>query len=450
MNRITRSLVALSILLSVPGLAPYQAAAQTIGAARVVVAPAGVGAAGAINAPALGGSNLSAASLQTGLTPSLTPSAIPAPAAIGAVTLSAPLDSALAVVSAAHAAPLALSPVAIKGSVMPAASKPAANDGAPAALQALNTVGVGLSAASKPAANDDPRSTLDAAFEGSVARPETLDASVKASPSTGDKPGLERSEGGPRWVFRDNEPQAPRTSTKRTWAVGLLGATIPLAITMISVTVAQLLGYQLHPNYQGPMTEAAPSIIQALAIWVGAAIMAPISEEAIFRGGMQGTLAKLTKKLRLGDFVVPTVIVSTLFVALHETSDPLLFGTRFVHAMILAWIYKKEGVLAAMAAHGFFNGLLALSIVFSAIGMPWLGLLTVPAAIWASVRAAKFLKGQKPDVRSGALAPKPLTPLLSLLFAALLTAGYFFLMPNIFWALGAAALLYAAIRKSRG
>jgi DNA polymerase III delta prime subunit len=113
--------------------------------------------------------------------------------------------------------------------------------------------------------------------------------------------------------------------------------------------------------------------------------------------------------------VVPAVIVSTLFVALHETSDPLLFSTRFVHAMILAGIYKKEGVLAAMAAHGFFNGLLALSIVFSAIGMPWLGLLTVPAAIWASIRAAKFLKGQKPEAQSGALTPKPLTPLLSLL-----------------------------------
>jgi len=67
----------------------------------------------------------------------------------------------------------------------------------------------------------------------------------------------------------------------------------------------------------------------------------------------------------------------------------------------------------------------SLSIVFSALGLPWLGLAVVP----------------------GALTPKPLSGLLSIAFAAILMIGYLFLMPNIFWAIGAVALLINGIVK---
>lgn len=188
------------------------------------------------------------------------------------------------------------------------------------------------------------------------------------------------------------------------------------------------------------------TVIQALAIWVGAAIMAPISEEALFRGGLQGTLAKISAKIRLGSFILPAVLTSLIFVALHETSDPVLFGTRFVHAMVLSYVYQKEGILASMAAHGFFNGLLAVSIVLSAVGFPWLGLAVVPLALIFALRSAKFLRRQKPDMASGAVIPKPMTAAMAVAFAAILGLGYLFLMPNIFWALGAVALIIAAVR----
>ncbi|UPT76177.1 MAG: CPBP family intramembrane metalloprotease [Elusimicrobiota bacterium] len=177
--------------------------------------------------------------------------------------------------------------------------------------------------------------------------------------------------------------------------------------------------------------------------------MAPLSEEAIFRGAFQGRLAKLTAKLRMGDFVVPALITSTLFVALHETADPVLFAARMVFALALSYVYKKEGILAAMAAHGIFNGLLAVTVVFAAAGMPILSLAAAPLALWAMWRSIKLLKSQRPDIKSGALTPLPMSGLLSLLFAALLTAGYFFLMPNVFWIIGAVLLGINGFRKLR-
>ena len=171
------------------------------------------------------------------------------------------------------------------------------------------------------------------------------------------------------------------------------------------------------------------------------------SEEAIFRGGLQGTLAKITTKLHLGSFVIPALVTSIGFVALHETSDPVLFGTRLVHAMILSYVYKKEGILASMAAHGFFNGLLALSIVFSAIGLPWLSFATAPIALYLAFKARGVLKAQKPAIASGQLTPKPLTASLAFVAAAILMLGYFLIMPNIFWPIGAVALVYTGIKK---
>jgi len=433
MIRIARAFVALSLILAAPGLAPYQAAAQTLGAARVAAPVAPIGAASAsINALGGAASLLPSASLQTGLVPSLAPSA--APSALRAEGL-----PVISVVSAA----------ALQTAVAPAAFVAPAS---PIALSALRVGGATLSAAAKDAPTEAPRAALDGLFEGANFRPDSL--AVAARSAASDAPRLDPSAArdaakGPRWVKTFRAPDAsPSTSfsIKRTFSVGFLAAIVPITFTMITVAVAQMLGHELHPNYKGPMGTETMTIVQAVAVWVGAAVMAPISEEAIFRGGLQGRLAKLGAKLHLGSFVAPAVITSLIFVALHETSDPVLFATRFAHAMVLSYVYQKEGILASMAAHGFFNGLLALSIVLSAMGMPWLGLAVVPLALFFSVKAAKLIRKQKPAKASGDLAPMPMTKTMAVAFAVLLMLGYFLLMPNIFWALGAAALIYFAVR----
>jgi len=439
MNRITRFFVALSLILAAPGLAPYQAAAQTV-SARVAVPAVSIGAAGA-SIHGLGGAGLAlpTASLQAGLVPSLSP----------AVALTPVLNAPAAAVNTA--APSIVSPAALKAFAVTAAATPEKVSAPAAALAALQTGTQALDAAAKTGSAEAPQVALDGLFEGSASRPDAL--AVAARSAASDAPRLDPSRGpaqGPRWVKSFRGPDAaPATSVKRTLSVGFLAAVVPIAVTMVTVVIAQLLGYTLHPNYQGPSAGDVPTILSALAMWVGAAVMAPISEEAIFRGGLQKKLSQLTAKLRIGDFVVPATITSFIFVALHETSDPVLFFTRFVHAMILSHVYHKEGILASMAAHGFFNGLLALSVVLSALGLPWLGLAVVPAALFFALRSAKVLRAQKPDIASGALTPKPLTAGLSFLMAGVLALGYFFLMPNIFWIIGAVALIVKGIMASQ-
>ncbi len=449
MNRITRffsAFLAFSLILAAPGLAPFQAAAQTLGAARAVVPVGAIGATGAsING--LGAANfvLPAASVspletRTGLIPTLAPSAALAP------VLAAP---AVAV----NAAPAALAArSALQASLRPAAVTPEKTAAPVQALAVLQTGSNALSAAAKTGSEAAPQAALDGLFEGSVARPEALAVSglyAAADAPRLDPSGAREPASGPRWVktFRGPNDAPPATTVKRTLSIGFLAAVIPIAITMVTVAVAQMLGYQLHPNYQGPAGTATMTVVQAVAVWVGAAVMAPVSEEAIFRGGLQGRLAKLAAKLHLGSFIAPAIITSLIFVALHETSDPVLFATRFVHAMILSYVYHKEGILASMAAHGFFNGLLALTLVFTALGAPWLALAAAPAALYFAWKARKTLRAQKPDIASGALAPKPMSGPLAILFAALLMLGYFFIMPNIFWPIGAVALLINGIIK---
>jgi membrane protease YdiL (CAAX protease family) len=446
MNRPSRffsALLSLSIILLAPGLAPYQAAAQTM-ATRVVVPVGQVGGPFATNfgrdTSSPYGSVAAPLGLQTGIVPSIAPSAALTPV----------ISAAASVNAAVSAAPVAGAPVfsALKPAALAPTMPAAAKSAAPVqALSALAAGGSALTAAVKEVSADAPRVALDGLFEGAEAKPDALAVSVQSAPS--DSPRLTPS--GPRWVktFFGPKDGAPRTSIKRTLSVGFLAAVIPIAFTMVTVVVAQLLGYHMHPNYQGPTAGAAPSIISALALWIGAAVMAPMSEEAIFRGGLQGRLAKLAAKLHLNAFVAPAIITSLVFVALHETSDPVLFATRFAHAMVLSYVFKKEGILASMAAHGFFNGLLALSVVLSAAGLPWLGLLTVPAAIYFSFKSRKLLKAQAPEIASGALSPKPLSGWLAIAFAALLAIGYFTIMPNIFWAIGGVMLLINGILKLR-
>lgn len=442
MNRITRFFsvfLSLSLILVAPGLAPYQAAAQTM-ATRVVVPVGQLGAAGAsINGLGASSFILPAASLQTGLIPSLSPSAalMPALSAPSVMNAAVPLSASVAI------APLALKAVMLAAATTDKAAAPVS------ALAVLNGGTNALNAAAKTTSADAPRVALDGLFEGATDRPEAL--AVSGRSAAADSPRLAPSEArGPRWVktLRGPNDAPPATSVKRTLSVGFLAAVIPLAITMVSVVVAQLLGYQMHPNYVDPATASA-SILSTLAMFVGAAVMAPVSEEAIFRGGIQSRLAKLAAKLHLGSFVAPAIITSLIFVAVHETADPLLFATRFVHAMILSYVYHKEGILASMAAHGFFNGLLSLSVVFTALGLPWLGLAAIPATLYFAFKAAKVVKAQKPDIASGALAPKTMSGPLALLFAAILMLGYFFIMPNIIWPVGAVALLINGIMKLR-
>ncbi len=345
----------------------------------------------------------------------------------------------------------------------------------------------------KDAANDAP-APVGRGTEGRGARlaPATVRAAAPAN--------------GPRWVLTEEKPAAPKTNWKRTLSVGFLAASVPLFITAVITGVAQALGYAFNSNYNSPAASfgEVPGLLEAGVLVVAAAVMAPVAEEIIFRAGLQGGLAKVTKFMRLGSFVVSATLVSLLFVAIHETSDPVLFATRFIHSLILAWAFKKEGLLASMAAHGFFNGLLTLPILAGALvgllpasplvmtaiasaavvfavtamtqaarymwrkwspffSVPLIGLgalatlvasllalvsepvmqfdlsvalLGVTGIAYVSAKAFGYLRAQRADRESGAVAPKPFTVAHGWLALFVMAAGYFLLVPNVFWLAG--------------
>lgn len=429
-------------------------ASAAIGSVRVAV-PAvsgNAGVAGAVRgAVSLGGSSALALSA-----PSLAPTAVIPALNAHAIAAGAPLAASPA--AASFAAP----------SAAPAAAGLKAASAAPAAAPDHKTVIAGVETAVtelQGAKHNGPTASpavLDRLFEGLERREAASDApSVSGSASAAPArlaPASAKSAAaadGPRWVLTGEQPASPKSSWKRTFSVGYLGAVASLVATMAIVGTAQALGYVLHPNYASPADGLAdPSLIQAGVLFVAASIMAPIAEEIIFRAGIQGGLSKVTKFLRLGSFVIPAVLGSLIFVAVHETADPVLFGARLVGALLFAYVYQKEGMLASMAMHFFHNGLLTAPIFAAAIvgalgiGGAAAGLLSfgimgagVVAAVAYVIKSWKLLRSQREDVKSGALTPKAFTPAMGWWSMMALLFGFSFLMPNIFWLAGAVALM---------
>ena len=376
-------LVASLFLSSIP--LPAAAAMGKLAPVVPVNAAAGVGMAGAVRAQALApvALSLSAPSHSapvlalSAVAPTLAPSIVPELTAAQAALVA---PRALAALPAANDAPGELTVIAGVEAAF-TRLQGAKENGAAATGEVLNELFEGF--VRKGAANDAP------SVSGSASPLAPLAAAAK--PAAAD---------GPRWVFNETKPaEAPKTSWKRTFSLGFLGAVLPLVLTGVIVGVSMLLGHELNPNYSSPAAGlgTTPSIAQALILTGAAAVMAPVAEEIVFRAGLQGGLAKLTKFLRMGSFWVPAVLSSLIFVAIHETSDPVLFTTRFIHAMILAGLFKKEGVLASMAAHGFFNGILTLPLLVAAVA----GLLPASAGLSAAIAFAGVLTAATVAVKAG-------------------------------------------------
>ncbi|MDX6770420.1 MAG: CPBP family intramembrane glutamic endopeptidase [Elusimicrobiota bacterium] len=446
----SRALVAaLAAALSLSSVQPAAAAIARV-APIVPVNAVGMGAAGAVRVNPVSftpsGPNLTAPSLSAGVrtaplsftAPVPTDSAFAAAPVAPAAADAPRVASVLAPARAAAAPADAAKPATVIAGVETAFTRlQGAKDNGPAASAAvLDQLFEGFDR--KAAANDAPAPT-GLGTEGRGARLAPA-ATREAAPANG-----------PRWVLTEEKPSAPKTSWKRTAAVGYLAAVVPLVVTAVIVTAASLLGHELNPNYTSPAEGMGdtPSLLQAGMLFGAAAILAPIAEEIVFRAGLQGGLAKLTKFMRLGSFWVPAALVSLLFVAIHETSDPVLITTRFIHAMVLAWAFKKEGLLASMAAHGIFNGLLTLPILAAAgvgalglapeaAGLMTLGVLGAAfvAGIVYAVKAVRYLLRQRADRKSGAVAPKPFTPAHGWLALVIMAAGFFLLMPNLYWLAG--------------
>jgi hypothetical protein len=451
-SRAARLPTALALFLTLPGLAPYRAAAQSI---EIRVAPV-AGISGAASASAAAGA--AGLSLRPGAAPVSSFSPV-APAFSGAplaAPSAAPGAAAQAAIEAsAEGAPLphAVSerPAAVPAARADAARSAAARPvlaGAPF-LRALSPERLPpLRAPSVEATLKDAAvpSASAAAFDGSAARgslTETVPAA--AAPAAPALSRLSPASAGPRWVLRPETPAArpaPRASLKRTLSVGYLTGFLGLAFTQIATMVAGVLGWVPNSNYHFPVDLSHPSLAMVGVVGLVASVMAPISEEILFRAGLQGGLSKLTKKLHLGSFVLPALVTAALFVVVHETADPVMMAVRMVFALALSRVFYKEGVLASMSAHATFNGLTFVPLLLMALHVPLIGqVAAMPLSAYFAYRAWQTLKAQRAEIASGALTSAKFGVKHALMAVPILLGGFLFLMPNLIWLAGAAALV---------
>ncbi|MBI5239656.1 MAG: CPBP family intramembrane metalloprotease [Elusimicrobia bacterium] len=438
--------LSLLFVLTAPGSEAFQAMAAVVVQQRGAAASPVSGQVGALRTAGTGslGTTLQAPgalSLQGSL--SLTPApGVKAQAVIPGASRAAPDIAAPA--QMARVSPIA-APAQTPG--IAAADAPTALGGLAQGVERIET------GSRQDGSAQDQRQAIDELFLGKGL---LAPADVAASPLASQPSGLEPPArlGAPSLkapaVLLSPEGTKPERSLKRTLRVGWLAAIAPIAFTFLCVTVAQALGYALHPGYQSP----TPSIItpQTVAATFGmAAVLAPVSEEMVFRSGLIGGIRKLTKRVPLlGEFWIPALVSSVIFVALHELSDPLLFFTRLVHSLVLSWAYHKEGLPSSIAAHAFFNGLLTLPLVFALLPGPGpiiAGVLAAALGILYTWRSIKSLRAQRADRASGKVLPFELSSKQSLWLAGLLLLGYYLLAHNPIWFLGAMGYAWSALKR---
>lgn len=147
----------------------------------------------------------------------------------------------------------------------------------------------------------------------------------------------------------------------RSIGVGLawLAAAYPL------ILLAQVVSYSALPEGASPQDiveflSADTSWGGRMAVAVLAVGVAPVAEEVVFRGYLQGVLRQLVGR------VAGLAIPSLLFAGIHS-HVPSYLGL-FVFGMALALIYERTGNLwASVAAHAVFNAVSVCAAIF----WPW-------------------------------------------------------------------------------
>ncbi len=115
----------------------------------------------------------------------------------------------------------------------------------------------------------------------------------------------------------------------------------------VATFLALHMGYVPHSNYH------IPQISPISAFWAG--FLGPMVEELGFRVGMFDGLR--WAMLRGGGInprkalMIAAAISSLIFVALHETADPVYFGIRLVSSLLFILAYRKAGWAGSSIAH---------------------------------------------------------------------------------------------------
>jgi membrane protease YdiL (CAAX protease family) len=148
----------------------------------------------------------------------------------------------------------------------------------------------------------------------------------------------------------------------RELGAGIVGyiAGLPLAALAMIIVLILTSVTGLQPSHPINESESAGSLTGVLFLYLAAAVWAPITEEAFFRGA-------LFHRLRRGwGWLLSALISSFIFAAVHPqgwTVIPALAALAIVFCGIREW---RGNTIASMAAHALHNGTLVTVLIVAA------------------------------------------------------------------------------------
>lgn len=161
-------------------------------------------------------------------------------------------------------------------------------------------------------------------------------------------------------------PRAQRRVTLQTkgrpWSAAATGIGIGLACVLGSGLVIAA-GSELDPAAKRALDDLEVSVgsawWQITLTTIAIVLLAPIGEELLFRG------LELRGLVRLMPFALAAPLSGVVFTAAHL--DAYLVWPRAVALVlvgwVLAWLYRRRGMLATMLAHGTVNAVAAAALI---------------------------------------------------------------------------------------
>jgi len=158
------------------------------------------------------------------------------------------------------------------------------------------------------------------------------------------------------WPAEGAAPPAPGHCPARDYALSTLAVGVAYSVLLFRLTsprIAEVL--TILPSYSADTARAlTPAVVVAM-------LSAALSEELIYRLGIQGFLARHLGS-RGGRYWLPVVLTSLLWTMQHAgVMEPgwVKLAQIFPFGLLLGWLYRRHGVESCILAHALFNILLA-------------------------------------------------------------------------------------------
>ncbi len=232
------------------------------------------------------------------------------------------------------------------------------------------------------------------------------------------------------------------------WLTAAISATaVVVAVKAVVIVLSPTAALEAPTNYEAWGLGHGADFADAFRFLIRGGLLAPIAEEAIFRGAFLGSGWALLRRIRIPNaaaFWCAAIPVSLLFVCLHETANPTFIWIRMSGALALAWVYRIGGLRAAVAMHAIGNSFWA-SLIIADTFFGYDGMLAVIAL--AAMIGCTSLRRSQSDFSTGREPAPELEARPALSMALILLAGSLSVGGSPLYTLAAVGLLgWSAVR----